>query len=162
MRALRYLYRLEEFVVIVLFIFISLVIFSHVIARYVFNSPFYFTEEISKYCFIWMTMICAAVCIRKGSHTQVTYLTAFFPDKVLPVLNILRNMAILVFLGYLIYYGIFLTSKTIDVRTAALGLPWGLVYLSAPVCAVLMAVHSIKLIADDILELSRKTGKADR
>jgi TRAP-type C4-dicarboxylate transport system permease small subunit len=71
-------------------------------------------------------------------------------------------MAILGFLGFLIYYGIFLTSKTIDVRTAALSLPWGLVYLSAPACAVLMVIHTIKLIVDDIYKLTGKSTEADR
>jgi len=162
MKALKYLYRIEEVCVISLFIGVSVVIFSHVIARYLFRSPFYFTEELSKYCFIWMVMICAAIGIRKGSHTQVTYFTSFLPYRILLLLDILRNIAILVFLGFLIYYGIFLAMKTIDVRTAALRLPWGIIYFSAPTSAVFMVIHTIKLILNDIQMLfqeGEKTGK---
>lgn len=162
MKALKYLYRIEEVCVISLFISVSIVIFSHVIARYLFRSPFYFTEELCKYCFIWMVMICAAIGIRKGSHTQVTYFTSFLPYRILLLLDILRNIAILVFLGFLIYYGIFLAMKTIGVRTAALGLPWGIIYFSAPTSAVFMVIHTIKLILQDIHMLfpeGEKTGK---
>ncbi|NQU15506.1 MAG: TRAP transporter small permease subunit, partial [Desulfobacteraceae bacterium] len=60
MKILEYLYKIEEFAAILLFIVVSIIIFSHVVARYIFKSPFYFTEEISKYCFIWMVMICAS------------------------------------------------------------------------------------------------------
>jgi len=156
MKVLEYLYKIEEFATILLFIVVSIIIFSHVVARYIFKSPFYFTEEISKYCFIWMVMICASICIRRGSHTQVNYFTSFLPPKVLPVLGILRNIGILIFLGYLIYYGIFLSIKTMDVRTAALALPWGLVYLSAPACAVFMSIHTVKLVLNDIQILFEK------
>jgi TRAP-type C4-dicarboxylate transport system permease small subunit len=65
-------------------------------------------------------------------------------------MDILRNIAILVFLGFLIYYGIFLSMKTIDVKTAALRFPWGIIYLSAPASAVFMVIHTIELILYDI------------
>jgi len=107
-------------------------------------------------------MICASICIRKGSHTQVNYFISFLPPKVLPVLGIFRNIGILVFLGYLIYYGIFLSMKTMDVRTAALALPWGLVYLSAPACAVLMSIHTVKLVLNDIQILFEKKRSTDK
>jgi len=156
MRGLKYLCKAEKVCIVVLFIAVSIVIFSHVIARYLFRSPFYFTEELCKYCFIWMVMICAALGIKKGSHTQVSYFMSFFPHEITVFINILRNMAVLVFLGFLTYYGTFLTIKTIDVRTAALSLPWGLIYLSAPASAVLMAIHTIELIVRDVQMLSQK------
>ena len=162
MKALKYLYRIEEVCVISLFISVSVVIFSHVIARYLFRSPFYFTEELCKYCFIWMVMICAAIGIRKGAHTQVTYFTSFLPHRILLLLDIFRNMAILVFLGFLIYYGIFLAMKTIGVKTAALRLPWGIIYFSAPTSAVLMVIHIIKVILHDIHMLFQKGEKAEK
>ena len=42
-----------------------------VIARFVFNMPFAWSEEIPKYCMIWMTFLGAPVVMHHGGHVAV-------------------------------------------------------------------------------------------
>lgn len=45
-----------------------LMVFGNVVLRYAFNSGLEVSEELSRYCFIWLTFIGAIVAMRDGSH----------------------------------------------------------------------------------------------
>ena len=45
-----------------------LVVFSQVIFRYVLNQPSPWTEELSRYLFIWISLLGAAFGVMKQSH----------------------------------------------------------------------------------------------
>jgi TRAP-type C4-dicarboxylate transport system permease small subunit len=40
-----------------------------VIARYVFNAPPFWTEELARFCLIWLTFVGAVVVHAERSHT---------------------------------------------------------------------------------------------
>ena len=128
-------------------------ILSHIIGRYVFRYPLYFAEEISRYCFIWTIMLGASIGLRRKAHTRVEYFVNFLPDKGKNILEIMVNLGIVGFLCYVIYFGFFLVSKTMNIPTAAMEWPWGLIYMSAPIGAVLMIVTNIFYIIEGIKQL---------
>ena len=45
-----------------------------VFTRYVLGSSLSGTEELGRYCFIWMTMLGASICVSSDSHAAVTIL----------------------------------------------------------------------------------------
>ena len=129
-------------------------ILSHIIGRYVFRYPLYFAEEISRYCFIWTIMLGASIGLRRKAHTRVEYFINFLHPRGKEILEIFVNLCIIGFLGYVVYFGLFLVGKTMTIPTAAMEWPWGLIYLSAPFGAVLMMITSIFTIIEGIKKLS--------
>jgi TRAP-type C4-dicarboxylate transport system permease small subunit len=130
------------------------IILSHIIGRYVFRYPLFFAEEISRYCFIWTIMLGASIGLRRKAHTRVEYFINFLPAKGKNILEILVDFCIIGFLGCVIYFGFFLVGKTMNIPTAAMEWPWGLIYLSAPFGAVLMIITNICHIIEGIKQLS--------
>ena len=45
-----------------------LMVFGNVVLRYVFNSGIVVSEELSRFCFVWLTFIGAIVAVRDGTH----------------------------------------------------------------------------------------------
>jgi TRAP-type C4-dicarboxylate transport system permease small subunit len=129
-------------------------ILFHIIGRYVFRYPLFFAEEISRYCFIWTVMLGASIGLRRKAHTRVEYFINFLPEKGKNILKIIVNFCVIGFLCNVIYFGFFLVSKTMNIPTAAMEWPWGLIYLSAPVGAILMIITNIFHIIEGIKQLS--------
>jgi TRAP-type C4-dicarboxylate transport system permease small subunit len=71
---------------------------------------------------------------------------------------IIVKLGIIGFLLLVVYFGMYLVNKTMDIPTAAMEWPWGLVYLAAPVGSIFMIVTSALQIADDFRRLGRDHG----
>jgi TRAP-type transport system small permease protein len=150
-----WLQKAEIFICVFLMTITFIIILAHITGRYVFHYPFFFAEEISRYCFIFTIMIGASLGLRRNIHTRVVYFISFLSPRATRILNILRGLCIMGFLAAIIYYGILLARKTMTIPTAAMEWPWGLIYLAAPLGAALMMLTTVFQIVDDIQYLTQ-------
>jgi TRAP-type C4-dicarboxylate transport system permease small subunit len=60
--------RLIEILLVVLLAAMVLMVFGNVVLRYGFNSGITFSEELSRWAFVWMTFLGAVVAIRENGH----------------------------------------------------------------------------------------------
>jgi tripartite ATP-independent transporter DctM subunit len=60
----------------------TLILFSGVVARYVFHAPLIWSDELASILFIWLAMLGAAVAFRNGGHMRMTaVLTSIGPSR---------------------------------------------------------------------------------
>ncbi len=71
--------RLLEFLVVVCMVAMVVMVFGNVVLRYAFNSGITVSDEMSRYCFIWLTYIGAMVAMREGGHLGVDTLVKHLP-----------------------------------------------------------------------------------
>ena len=71
---------------------VVLVCFSQVITRYVFNSPLTWSEEMARDIHIWMILLASPICIRKGKHLKLDFVTHSLPLKYKKLLKIIVNL----------------------------------------------------------------------
>mgnify|MGYP003862536409 CR=1 FL=1 len=64
-------FRLLELLIVVLMVAMVVMVFGNVVLRYGFNSGISISDEMSRYCFIWLTYIGAMVAMREGGHLGV-------------------------------------------------------------------------------------------
>ncbi|MEO6626706.1 MAG: TRAP transporter small permease [Burkholderiaceae bacterium] len=64
-------FKLLEFLVVVCMVAMVFMVFGNVVLRYAFNSGITVSEEMSRYCFIWLTYLGAMVAMREGGHLGV-------------------------------------------------------------------------------------------
>ncbi len=64
-------FRLLELLIVVAMVAMVVMVFGNVVLRYGFNSGITVSEEMSRYCFIWLTYIGAMVAMREGGHLGV-------------------------------------------------------------------------------------------
>ncbi len=71
-RAALWLNRYFEVIFIVIILAAtSVIIFGQVIARYVFDDSFYWSEEIARYLFIWLVYIALSYAVRVDKHIRM-------------------------------------------------------------------------------------------
>jgi TRAP-type C4-dicarboxylate transport system permease small subunit len=56
-----------------------IMVFGNVVLRYAFNSGISISDEMSRYCFIWLTYIGAMVAMREGGHLGVDTVVKHLP-----------------------------------------------------------------------------------
>ncbi|MCR4667704.1 MAG: TRAP transporter small permease subunit [Desulfovibrio sp.] len=102
MRILRALY--DNFEEIVCTFFVGLMIFAlttQTVWRWFTGSSFAWTEELSRYSFIWAVFFAAALAVKRGAHVRIT---AQFTPMSLPVRLFFRVLSDLVWIGFNIFF----------------------------------------------------------
>jgi len=72
-------FKLLELLVVLCLAAMVVMVFGNVVLRYGFNSGILISEEMSRYCFIWLTYIGAMVAMREGGHLGVDTLVKHLP-----------------------------------------------------------------------------------
>jgi TRAP-type C4-dicarboxylate transport system permease small subunit len=122
--------------------------------RYLFNNPLVWSEEITRFIFIWMVFIGSSLATSLKDHIRVDMFPKFM-SRSKTGLNILQmvvsslNSFLLVFL---IVIGFKLVSYSIQV-SPALFIPWKYVYLAIPVGAIGMLFYEVNFIVMAVLQL---------
>ena len=75
----RYFFKLLEVLVVVFMVAMVVMVFGNVVLRYGFNSGISVSDEMSRYCFIWLTYVGAMVAMREGGHLGVDSLVRHLP-----------------------------------------------------------------------------------
>lgn len=133
----------EEILLVTIFAFMVADIFLQVIMRYVFNDSLFWSEELGRFLFEWLTWIGISLGAKKGEHIKITMLLDKFSYKKAQVLNIISSIIVIAICAVTIYYGIYMCifwagSKFICLR---ISLAWG--YLAIPVGCSLMVLRSL-------------------
>jgi TRAP-type C4-dicarboxylate transport system permease small subunit len=72
-------FKLLELLVVVSLVAMVIMVFGNVVLRYGFNSGITVSEEMSRYCFIWLTYIGAMIAMRERGHLGVDTLVKHLP-----------------------------------------------------------------------------------
>lgn len=127
--------------VIVLLALLTSVVFVAVFARYLFNAPLAWSEELSRYSFVWATFLGAEVCLRKGSHIGIDIVTKNFPVNFQQFLQTWGRLLVAIILVALIIAGLKVSAVAHAQLSPSLGLPMSCVYLALPAGAALMLLE---------------------
>ncbi|MDP2263961.1 MAG: TRAP transporter small permease [Hydrogenophaga sp.] len=72
-------FRALELLIVVAMVAMVFMVFGNVVLRYGFNSGIDISEEMSRYCFIWLTYIGAMVAMRDKAHVGVDIVIKALP-----------------------------------------------------------------------------------
>ena len=139
----RVLVRLETLAAGGLVITVAAVVLLQVLMRYLFAYPNPWSEEVSRFCFIWVSLLGASLAVEHRAHFGFDQVTKALASRAKRVVETLARAVVLLFALLLIATGIALMDLTMGERSPALNLPVALVYAAAPVSGVLMVVHMV-------------------
>jgi tripartite ATP-independent transporter DctM subunit len=97
--------RLLELVVAMFLICIALIISMQVVCRYILKELPSWSEELSRYLFIWANFLGAGVALARGSHVSIDSLVSLFPDWVRRKLESVVVILVTTFSLFLLYQG---------------------------------------------------------
>ena len=136
--------RVEEVVLVAMFSAMVLIIFVQVIMRKTGNS-LYWSEELGKFLFVWISWLGISIAQRKGEHIKITMLTDHLPFRAAQVFNILSDLVVIAICVVTLYYGV---SLVIKISTS-----WG--YLAVVVGCTLMTIRCLASIKDSVVFLAK-------
>lgn len=130
---------------------IILTLSAGVISRYVFNQPFFWTDEVARILLIWSIFIGAAMGFRKGAstaHIGMDFFVSRLPPKVKKVAVRLGWLVNMFFCVLILTIGISFFIQTISFRTAALDISKGFIHVCLPIFGLMALVFLIKQLID--------------
>ena len=136
---------LEWFLVFLMSILVIDVLWQ-VTSRYVMNSPSNFTDELAGFLLIWVGLLGAAYVAGKRQHLAIDLLIQKSSPKRKHFLEMIISTVIIIFAVTVLVIGgswLAYTRFYLSVKSAALGLPLGIVYLVLPLSGVLIAYFDI-------------------
>lgn len=118
-------------------------VFGNVVLRYLFNSGITWSEEMSRYLFIWLTFLGAIGAFKNKEHLGVDMLIKRLPNKMKRVVIVVSDLLIL-FVLYLVLDGSWkMTLINIDSKAPATGMPLAFVYGTGILVSVSMGIMTI-------------------
>lgn len=117
--------------------------FVNVVSRYVFSASLSFSEEITTYLFVLLSLLGAAIAAKRGAHLGFTLITEHVGEKVGRVLNIVAMAFATAFSGLICYYGVFMVINQFNKGqvTGAMQLPEWIFGAFVPVGALFVTVR---------------------
>ena len=151
--------RLFVSVAVLLLAVLVLAVSAGVVARYFFNSPFDWTEELVTLLFIWISFLGAAVASARHKHVVVDFLSARITFFAKSVIGIVSDILTLVFLAMVIIGSVILLPQMTH-GSVALNIPRSVYYLAVFFSSILIFLVHLESIIKGILVLTGKNRKA--
>lgn len=124
-------YRLERFSLSVAALLLAVTVFSsfiQVISRTVIGKPLTWTEELARFCGIWMIMWAMGPIFRERGHIGVDFLYNKFPKVAKKYVDIVNDcITILTMLAFTIYAAVLMINGS-GTSSPALRFPMSIIY----------------------------------
>jgi len=135
---------ITKYLLAVLMAILVLDVIWQVFTRYVLQSPSTFTDELSRFLLIWVSMIGAAYASGQDMHLAIDLLSTKLSDTQNRTVDIIINSVIIVFvLGVMVVGGCMLSYLTYSQPSPSLGISMGLVYSIVPISGLLIFYYKM-------------------
>jgi tripartite ATP-independent transporter DctM subunit len=143
------------------------VLFAGVTARYLFHAPLVWSDELASILFLWLSMLGAAVALRRGEHMRMTALVNHVQPATRAMLDALALAASLAFLALVAWPAIdyaheesFIVTPALEISNAwrAAAIPAGIGLMIAMALLRLLRICSFRQIAVSVLGVTAVVG----
>lgn len=98
------------------------VLFAGILARYVFQRPLIWTDELASILFLWLAMLGAVIALHRGEHMRMTAVVGLVPPRARAFLDVVAIAAPLAFLVLMLHPAYEYAADEVFVTTPALEL----------------------------------------
>ena len=119
------------------------ILFSGVVARYVFDAPLVWSDELASLLFLWLAMLGAVIAFRRDEHMRMTAAVGALPPAARAVLDTFATGAALAFLLLIARPAYDYALEQVPILTPALQFTDAARTAALPVGIVLMAAFAL-------------------
>jgi len=116
--------RIEDIICAICMIVMTTLTFANVIARYVFSASFSFSEEITTYLFVLLSLIGSAAAARRKAHLGFTAILDLLPKGLQRAIQTMSYTIATLFSAALFWYGISMVQSQIFHGQVTAGMQW--------------------------------------
>lgn len=150
-----WLNRMAEIGCLLLLLAMTAVTFAQVFFRFVIVHSLPWSEEFSRYAFVWASFLGASVALKRGLHIGMEALVAKLSKETKRRIYSATLVILLFFLGVVIVKGFQMAAFNMRQVSPAMRIPMGLPYLAIPLGCLLMSIHLL----DELLTKWRHRGE---
>ena len=144
-------YRLLQILITLLMFVLIIPVSMQILSRYTGLIPRYiWTEEIARFCFIWIVMIGAMIAVRDGTHFDVDVLPHAVSPKTEGAFCLFVHFAMLVASAIFLIYGWSFAQFGALQYSEIAGLPMLTIYIAWPLAGATMVLFLIEKFVDDV------------
>lgn len=146
----------EEVILMILLIVITGIMGLQVIFRYLFNQSLSWSEELTRYVFIYMCFISISYCTKKWISIKIDQIISLFSDKAYTFLQLILNCILFVLFVYLSIHAYIFLMQGIATKqlSPALQIPMWWIQAAPLIGFVLASIRSFQQIFYDIRTLT--------
>ena len=130
--------------IVVLFALMIVVTFAQVVFRYVAGAPISWSEELARYCFVWIVFLAAALGLERGVHLGLDLIVLRLPLAAQRVAAALCEATIIAFCLTVLVASLPVIEINAFQRSPSLGLRMSHVYLVIPIAMALLSLVAAK------------------
>lgn len=128
----------------VLLVAMAAVTFGQVLARYVFQAPLSWSEELARFLLMWLSMLSAAYAFKLKAHFALRFVVGSLPASVQRVVAAVVSLVVAGFLAVFVVFAVQFVNGVEGHVAPALQIPMELPYSSAIVGGVLMLYYVLR------------------
>jgi TRAP-type C4-dicarboxylate transport system permease small subunit len=151
----RFVVRGLELLLMTMLALMVILVFGNVVLRYGFNSGITFSEEVSRFLFIWVVFVGAVLTLRDNAHLGVHMVTSALPLAGKRICKLISDVATLGCCALIIHGGWSLVRLELANVAPISGIPLGAVFVALLICSFGMGILLLDSIWRNI------TGKMD-
>lgn len=155
----RFVSKIIFFLITSTFIILILSCVLQVFTRFILNNSFSWTEELSRYSFIWANFLGGIFCTKKALHATVTVITDYLNEKWKNIFGIVVDVIVMLISLIIIIYGLQVTYTVRAQLSPALRISMSYVYAAAPFSALFVLYYSIMNFIEKFQNIRKKGEK---
>ena len=94
----------EEALLVIMLLCMMVIMGIQVVARYAFSYSLTWSEEITRYLFIWSGFLSISFCIKKGASIKIEQIVGLLPVRLRVLMRLITYTVEIIFFVYLIPY----------------------------------------------------------
>lgn len=149
---LKKLDKLENFACQLLLCLFVTLLFIQVILRVFFNYGVPWSEELSRFAFVWFVFLGASYAARLSAHNRVTFHLRLMPEKVRKLIELVGDMVWIVFNTLMTIKSIEVIESMLEFTFYSPALNWSMAYLYL-IFPISFTLTSIRIIQVNYLKL---------
>ncbi|WP_210265582.1 TRAP transporter large permease subunit [Bradyrhizobium aeschynomenes] len=145
--------RIVEAVAAIVLVVEILILGAGVVARYVLHAPLVWSDELASILFLWLSMLGAAIALRRGEHMRMTGIVARVPPATRALLEAVAMTASIALLLLILPHALdyaseerFIVTPALEIASAwrAAAIPAGITLMLLAAMFRLLRLHALK------------------
>lgn len=121
---MKFLDKIEEILASICLVVMTLLTFANVVSRYLFSASFSFSEEITTYLFVLVSLLGTAIAAKRGAHLGLSIIIDAVGPRAEKALKVFGSAIATIFCAGIFYYGILMVRNQQMLGQVTAGMQW--------------------------------------
>jgi TRAP-type C4-dicarboxylate transport system permease small subunit len=150
-RAIDYYYRFLKLALTILMFLLVVPVTLQIISSYTPYIPRYiWTEEMARFCFIWIILVGSMIAVRDGSHFTVDLLPPTVSKRTEAVRNLFVDLCIFITAVVFVLWGQHFVASSLQQTSEMADMPMVFIYIAWPLAGVSYILFLIEKTVDNV------------